>query len=499
MTRSEAKALYAGARTAADLRALISGDLFFLLCVGMNRPDVDCDWIYERCREVQASPDGHLDLWAREHYKSTIITIALTIQNILNNPEITIGIFSHTRSIAKAFLCQIKRELESNELLNDLFPDILWGLGAKKTPPGYWSENSLIVRRKTNPKESTVEAWGLVDGQPTGKHFSLLVYDDVVAPESVTTPDQIKKTTDAWALSLNLGAHGGTRRYIGTRYHFNDSYAEMMRREAAVPRLHPATADGTMEGEPVLLSREALAEKRREMGPYIFGCQMLQNPKADVSMGFKEEWFRTVASDAHEARGAEAAYRSANRFIVVDPASEKKKSSDYTVMWVLELGVDRNYYVVDGVRDRLNLKERADRLFNLHRTWRPLNVGYEKYGQQADIEHMRDRMDREHYHFNIVPLGGQMPKNDRIRRLIPIFEGGRMFFPYRLMYIDVEGRTHDLTREFLDEEFMAFPVAAHDDMLDGLARILDPELGAIFPQPVPDLPRRAVHKSSLYV
>ena len=37
------------------------------------------------------------------------------------------------------------------------------------------------------------EAHGLVDGQPTSRHFRLRVYNDVVVPESVYTPEQIQK------------------------------------------------------------------------------------------------------------------------------------------------------------------------------------------------------------------------------------------------------------------------------------------------------------------
>lgn len=205
--RERAQAAYAQARHSEDLRALCAGDLFFLLVHGMGRADMDNDFCFARCREVQAVPDGCLDLWAREHYKSTIITVGLTIQNILNNPALTVGIFSHTRPIAKAFLRQIKREFETNRLLRELFPHICPpGRGESRT----WSEdNGIVVRRENNPKENTVEAWGLVDGQPTGKHFDLLIYDDVVTLESVSTPEQIAKTTEAWRLSLNLGARGG--------------------------------------------------------------------------------------------------------------------------------------------------------------------------------------------------------------------------------------------------------------------------------------------------
>lgn len=446
-------------------------DLYFLLRYGLRRRDAHSRWVYERCLEVQSHPDGYLDLWAREHYKSTIITYALTIQEILRNPEITVGIFSHTRPIAKAFLRQIKQEFETNELLKSWFPDILWADPRKESPK--WSEDEgITVKRASNPKEATVEAWGVVDGQPTSKHYQVLVFDDVVTRESVSTPEMMQKTTDALALAFNLGTSGGRRRFIGTRYHYNDSYKTLIERGTAKPRIYPATADGRVEGEPMFLTREQLAKKRADMGPYVFGCQMLQDPKADETQGFKEEWLRYAAAEE----------RGLNIAILIDAASAKKKTSDYTAGWVIGLGADRSFYVLDMVRDRLSLTQRADLLINWHKRWQPLAVGYEQYGMMADIEHIRDRQERENYRFTITELGGPMPKVDRIRRLIPWFEKGRVYLRPQLVKTNYEGRQVDLTRAFIDEEYLAFPVAAHDDMLDALARVLDEDLPIDFPR-----------------
>jgi predicted phage terminase large subunit-like protein len=470
MTRQQREAKYQelfrhcgteGFKRAAHKLAL--SDLYFLLTRVLKRRDCRNDWVYARCNEVQAAPDDHLDLWAREHYKSTIITFALTIQGILRNPEITVGLFSHTRPIAKGFLRQIKNEFERNELLKILFPDVLWAKPKSESPK--WSEDDgIVVKRQGNPKEATVEAWGVVDGQPTSKHFALLVYDDVVTKESVNTPDQIKKVTEAWELSLNLGAAGGSVRYIGTRYHFNDTYKTMMARGIVTPRIYPATVDGTVSGEPVFLTREALAKKRVAMGPYTFGCQMLQDPKADEVQGFKESWLRYWKGEN---------LSGLNLYLLCDPASAKKKDSDYTCMLVLGLGSDQNIYVVDMVRDRLNLPERTRALMRLHRRYRPIRTVYEQYGKDADIEHIQDVMERENYRFTITPVGGTMSKEDRIRRLIPYFEAGRFYLLPECRRRNYEGVFEDLTSVFVNDEYLSFPVSAHDDMLDCGSRLLD--------------------------
>src|SRR6516165_9198952 len=117
------------------------------------------DWL----RQVPFTDIEAIDIWFRGGYKSTVITFAGIIQEVVRDPEITISIFSHTSSVAKAFLSQIKREFEGNADLKALFPEVLYADPARDSPS--WSvDNGLIVRRQGNPKEATVEAHGLVVG-----------------------------------------------------------------------------------------------------------------------------------------------------------------------------------------------------------------------------------------------------------------------------------------------------------------------------------------------
>jgi phage terminase large subunit-like protein len=453
-------------------------DLYFLLRYLLNRADMEHPWLLARCQEVQTSPDGFLDLWARGHYKSTIITYAKTIQDILGSHgedplpeykglELTVGFFSHTRPIAKAFLRQIKYEFENNELLLDLFPDVLYRNPEAQSPR--WSEdNGLVVRRRTNPKEATLEAWGLIDGQPTGKHFNVLVYDDVVTRASVSNPDMIRKTTEAWELSLNLGDRAPRKRTIGTRYHFADTYRTLMEREAVIPRLHPGTSDGTLTGPPVFLTPAEFSQKVREMGPYAASSQLLLNPIADSLQTFKREWLRYY--------GDAGGWRAMNRVLICDPANEKKKDSDWTAMAVMAKGPDQNLYLLDGIRDRLSIKERAAAYIGLHRRWKPQRSVYEKYGIQTDIEYIKTIQDRDNYRFEIEEVGGQMKKTDRVNRLIPMASEGRLWLPESCMKTQYDGRVVDIARILVEEELMPWPVPPHDDMVDCMSRIFDVDM-----------------------
>lgn len=196
---------------------------------------------------------------------------------------------------------------------------------------------------------------------------------------------------------------------------------------------------------------------------------------SDDGSYFKLAWLRD-AFEPKDYTPAEA--RGFAKYILVDPATSKKRGSDYTAMWVLGLGADRNFYVLDAVRDKLDLRERADKLFELHQRWKPITrVYYEQYALSGDIPYIKEKMNgfggSPPYRFNITTVGGNVKKTERIGRLVPLMRDHRIRMP-RHLWRTCEGREVDLVKLF-EEELKAFPVAAHEDMLDSLARITDPE------------------------
>jgi hypothetical protein len=501
-----------------------ANDRFFLLTVLLHRPDMLHPWLFDRCREVEEDPDGYLDLWARYHGKSSIGTFAGIIQEIICDPEITVAIMSCTNEVARPFLVQIQQELEGNEQLKTIYPDVFWADPKKESP--LWSrDQGIIVKRKGNPKEATVEAFGVVDGMRTGKHYKLLDYDDLVTEKLVSNPEMIKKVTLRWELSDNLGTLGVTRKWHwGTRYSFADTYGIILDRGVLKERVYPATDDGTISGNPILLSPERWAEVKNTQRSTI-NAQMLQNPIAGNQAIFSIEMFRP-----YEVRPTWL-----NVYIMCDPSKGRTNRSDRTAIAVVGLDVAGNKYLLDGFRHRMSLSERWRRLKDLYVKWsnefgvQSVNVGYEIYGQQSDDEVLKEWMLRDKVVFDLKELNwpkqGLHSKTDRVERLEPDLRHGRFFLPalcwhpehgnrenvalwkpnleknviefrplqdqlkthrgviaqgqnYRVVNPikarDEDENVYDLTRAFM-EEARFFPFAPKDDLVDITSRIYDME------------------------
>lgn len=445
------------------IRRYCKKDLFFLLYFILNIRQCNHPWVVERIKEVEDQNDMTLDLWAREHWKTTICTIALNIQEILKDPEVTICIFSETRNIAKAFLRRIKFILEQNELLKQSFPDVLWSNPASQSQSlaFTWSEDSgLIVKRKGTFTEATVEAWG-TDSLPTGKHFAILDFDDMVNEKTVNTPEQMDKLKNSFQLAQNLTRLGGKVRIKGTIYHFADLHQHLEETGEWFVRKYPAEDE---DGHGVYMDGETLRRKRKIMGKYVYASQMLLRPFAKEDQVFDVQWIKYYSQRAP----------STNRAIFVDPARTSKPQADYSVFGVIDLDPLNNYFLTDLVRDRLDLQDRWRTLRELVRTWNCKDVYYEKTGSGiVDIQYIEEKMDQEGIFFNLVPIDHQkVPKEERIKKiLVPLFQEGLFRMPHAIIYYDKDEKRHDLIHEFITEEFTRFPFSTHDDMMDLLSMV----------------------------
>lgn len=468
-------------------RYLCKNDLFYLLRYELStkdatdravgKPLLEHDFIFDRCREVQFDPNGNLDLWARYHFKTTIITFGLNIQTILNDPEATICILSQNNREATKKLLQIKSELENNHEFVELFNDIFEHDVRKYSQ---WSEEKgIVIKRRGNPKEPSITAYGLVDSQPTGDHYAVLCYDDIVVPSSVVSDISIRNTTEAWELSNALSLYGGIKRYAGTRYHFNDTYATIIERGVAKVRRYPCYElddNDEITDKTALYPKEFLQSERAAMGQYTFACQMLLDPVADSQQGFNVKWVKHYQRSPRDERVGRVVY------LIADPAGIDEKDKDQTAMVVLGVGADRKIRLLDAIYDQINLTMRWRKLRQLHERWRPTHTLYERLGKDPEVEYMREKMMQEGYVFNIQEVGGNTKKEYRINRLIAPFENGDFLLPYRLTYRrEFDKREIDIVETLVNIEMKGYPSTNNDHLLDAISRIYDPKVSLYYP------------------
>lgn len=463
-------------------RQLILTDLFFMVyfVLELEAPDGSASanrpFIVNACKEIEEGPqDQTVDLWAREHYKSTILTTAEVIQKILKNPEERIGIFSHTRPVAKAFLRGIKSVLEGSDLLKKCFPDVMWEKPDVQAPK--WSEDDgLVIKRKGYYREATVEAWGLVQGMPTGKHFTHRVYDDVETADVVENPATVKKLISRFDLSHNLGTDIGTMRVIGTYYshaglltHLRDMKDPVTGEPVYYMRIKPGSHNGLPDGKPVLLS-DAKWAKLRAGDQYNFFCQQLLNPTP--------QGFQRLNSSLLQEIDPEFIPKNLAKFQLVDPAGDDKDGTgDAWALGVFAVAPDKDeigqssVYITDLVIQPFGVSEAIEEIVRMYlRNGIIQQVGVEKIGISTIELHVQTALKAKGRHVSLEndtlvllkPAG-----RNKIRRI-----ESALAWPLNNSKIFISKAIKKEYRDRLIEEMDKFPYW-HDDGLDILSYLYD--------------------------
>ena len=339
----------------------------------------------------------------------------------------------------------------------------------------------------------------------TGEGADIIICDDPLNPDEAASPVKRQNCIDTIRGTLfSRFNNDETGRFIMVMQRLNedDPTGELLKDDGWYHLKLPAQAMeksysysiGNKNWElkqggllfPERLSKEMLQRKASELGAHNFAGQFLQEPKPIGGGEIKKDYLNYFTSQAFDAKPC-------NLYIIVDPAKGEenaiKNDNDFTAMVVWALAPDNNYYVIDGIKERLNPTERVNRLFELHRKWngktgKAPKVGYENIGLHGDLHYIKRKQEEESYRFPLqeLPPKGvkKMAKIPQIRQLIPMFEQGRIWLPNDLYYKDYKGLPRNFINDIVEEEFLLFPFAPHDDFIDAMSLLL--YMNPIFPK-----------------
>lgn len=453
-------------------RECILKDLWFFVYFVMKWPGAHHKFIVEACNEIEEGPQSlTLDTWFREGGKTTVITQARSIQEVLRNPNETVCIMSYALKPATAILASIREMLVQSDFLKACFPDVLYQAPEKESPK--WSlQEGLTVKRSSFLKESTFEAHGLIDGMPTGKHFSLIVYDDIVTSDLINTPEIIEKVKDRFDMSMNLGTAQGRHRVVGTYYHHEDPLVYIRgkkRRDGTLAyceRRKPATIDGTIDGASIFLPEERLELFR--MNPKIFYTQQLLDPTPSGSQVLDFNKIKIVHQDVIP--------KDLHKFIVIDPAGTSA-GKDAWACWCVGVSGTMadlwgcNLYVIDGFLEPLEMDEAMRKIVLCYTNNGHIRaLGIEKVGMSSMEIHVANALMSHGKRISV--------ENKTLVVLNPSGRKKAIRIEQSLMLPMNDGRIHissKVKQEYVNRlrsEMDRFP-AWHDDGIDALAYSYD--------------------------
>ena len=416
------------------------------------------------------TPEFHREMWRmvcseskrvaiaapRGHAKTTAVTMAYILANVLFCEREFVLLVSNTWDISTKFLSIMKEQLYSNDDLKKHFGPFNFEKDTQdeivvSTPNGKF----CIIARGS---EQNVRGLQWMSKRP-----DLIVCDDLESDELVNNPERRKKFS-GWFMNLLMpcGSRSCIYRVVGTILHFDSVLENLLADPSWNSRrfsAHKGFDDFSEILWPDMWPEERLREVRQM---YISQHNMdgYSQEYLNIPVSTQDQYFRPedMLETEEEDRHKEMIYYAA-----ADLAISKTERSDYTVIGVM--GVDSNNFkhIVDIRRGRWDSLQIIDELISVNKRYKPEIFGMERGQIEKAIGPFLDIKMRETGEFlNLKPLTPSGDKPTRAKSFQAMHKAGAIKF-------DKEASWY-LT---LEDEMMKFTnsgaKSGHDDQIDVMA------------------------------
>lgn len=442
------------------------------------------------------TPDCHREWWdlccskyrfvaiaaPRGFAKSTAITHSYTLASVLFRERKFVLIVSDTETQSILFLQDIKKELQDNESLINLFkikrqPD-------GKVKPVKETESDVIFefddgeKFRIMAKGSEQKVRGLKWGN---KRPDLIICDDLENDEIVLNKDRRDKFRRwFYGALLPCRSDNGIVRVVGTVLHMDAILERLMPEyQLATIRQHKALLrdelrtytnyklpwksikyeahndDFTALLWPEKRSKEELIRIRSDYAAQgladVYAQEYRNRPIDESNAFFKKPDFKAMQDDDYGS--------SKEWYITVDLAISLKERADYSVFMRGGVDVDRVLCIQDTIRERMDGQEIVETMLELQKAYDPICFGVED-GQisKSIMPFLNERMVQTGIFINMILLKPSTDKTTRARSIQARMRAGGVRFDKRADWYQT-----------LEDECLRFPRDKHDDQVDALA------------------------------
>lgn len=443
-------------RRAADLqarkdrvaRANTDADFFCQYYLGHYFSTPLADWQHE---VIEDDADSSVSAVPRGHGKTTLIGFGLLLRDLLRGASKFSVYIGSTYKAACERIGELRLELESNEKLLEDYGDLLKpaeGRSLKKAADDLELANGARVVARG--------AGQVMRGLKNKQHRpDMIVIDDIDKDQEVLNPDLVDKKV-RWFKAVVRGLQGsrGMRvRVIGNIIARKTFLTAILGDKKFTGRVYRAIKEDGTPLMPALFSLAKLEGIREELGNDKFETEYQNSPPSESTRPFRETWLQRRWT-------REQLVQVQRRIVVaVDFSKGKTERSDYQAMIAVIRDEAGANYIIKADLARRTRKEFIRRLFDFCIA---LGLEYliavvlETNGFQEWAKEEIDEQSAElGLDLPIVEQDNRLNKYERICRLSPIAEGGRLLWPPE----DEEDEHINLLRR----QFELFPDDRHDD------------------------------------